>query len=529
MLPRIAAPTNVSQRVRPEPSQKPDDDLLPGDLPALDGAEGDETEDERDANDPERLAELDALDGDDGDPFDDATGEDDAVPELMGEDQETTSLLDSGVPDDLDVGAADLLGRESDRVLDDTAGSWEDDEDEEALDYGLTEDGLSVAGDAGEEGPTAVDETLTDDGLPPLGADADDASEDSALEDAASFFDGELGTERPDAWSAPWERFGTPFALPPLRTLVRSTSGVVAGGRELVRVDLEGGVAPVAARGLRGGEITGIVLSGEDAFVTTETGGLFVARGGFRTFAEVSAWRRHVRPEEAAAGLDVVASPAAGVWGRTAQGSLLSSPDGGAHWEKADVDGFVRAIGVDDDGQPVLLVRTLATNAVLRRAGDAWTRCVLPPELLEGGLAGPAIVVARGRTMAVAVDGYGTFRSLDGAAWSRLLGVDAVTALALLDDRGTLVAAQTAGAAAVAGERAASKVTPEGESDAESLHGPSTTLLRVGADGQPQVVGVLHATSEVDLTVMAITVDESHRVVWVAGGFGLEAFQPRLG
>ncbi len=508
------------------PALRPEraDDSLP-DLPPLDGADNDAPEDAA------PLLDDDAVPKDDGgDPFDDATGERDAAPELPGLDEETLSLLDAGEAEALDIGAPDLLGNESDKLTDDGR--------EEAAahdDYDLG-DGLGDSAlDGGEEGPSDEDESLTDEGLPSLGGADED---DDAQEDAASFFEGDLsdgpstggrreeavGEAQADAWSSLWERFGSPLSLPPTRALACAPDGVLTAGRELVRVDLEGATERLAARGLRGAEVTRVVLSGRELFATTETGGLFVSRDGGATFAELPAWRELVRPEEAAAGLDVVASADGTLWGRTAQGSLLSSRDRGERWAKVDVDGFVRAVGTDDEGDAVVLVRALGASEVLRSTGSsegAWSRASLPAELSAEARDGHATVVAYGSSVAIAVGGAGVFRSLDGGVWSRVAGMSLVTAIAMLDTAGTLVVALAPGSVETDGQSAV-------------LH-----LARVGADGEPKVVAVWEERSEgatrepgeagdLEGGVTAIAVDQAHEVVWVAGGFGVAAFQPRM-
>ena len=503
-----------------KPAAKPPtaaDDDLPGDLPALDG----DGEDGDASTDHERLDDDEMPTEDGNDPFDDATGEADAAPELMGLDDEKSSVLDSLEAGDLDIGAADLVGEEGDHLLDEGGG---DDRGRDE-DFGLRDDESVAALDGGEEGPTAEDEGLSDAALPPLGADAE-AQEDEGFDDAGAFFDGELrhlhaARALSDAWSSVWERFGSPLSVPPSRFLARSGSGVLSVGRELVRLDLEGDVARLAAKGLRGGDATRVLVSGDDLFVTTDEGGLFVSGDAGATFAELSAWREQVTPEEAAAGLDVVASTGGVLWGRTAQGALLKSSDRGVRWEKGDVDGFVRAVGTDREGGAVLLVRALGAHEVLRRTADGWSRLVVPSELLERGFAGHASVDACGGTVAIAVEKDGVFRSVDGGSWSHLAGTEAVTAMAILDGAGTLAVALHGRA-------------PGGSSESE----PQTTLVRVGADGEPKVVAVLGDRGErgdsssvaVDEEpgVLAMAVDDEHQVVWVAGGFGVAAFQPKM-
>jgi len=472
-----------------QPARPAEDDELPGALPPLDG-----DADEREPG-PEGLDDEDVPKDDGGDPFDDATGEGDEAPELLGLDDEKGSVLDAGASSELDIGPADLLGDLGESAVDEGK-----DDSLPLEDYGLDDRELAGVGDAGEEGPSTLDESLSDAGLPPL-----DQDDDGALDDASSFFDGELAGSRPGAWSPLWERFGAPLSLPPTRALALGRSGVVAAGRELVRVDLEGGVERLAAKGLRGRELTRVLSVGDELFVTTDGGGLFVSRDGGASFAELSSWCALVRPEEAAAGLDVVGSAEAGLWGRTAQGALLSSRDGGEAWTKTDVDGFARALGLDGDGRPVVLVRTLAASEVLRRVGEGWAPSAVPAELLDRGLTGAASIVARGKAVAIAIEGEGVVRALDGAAWSRLPGTSAVTAIAMLDAEGALVAALNGG---------------EGD--------PQCSLLRVGADARPEVVAVWEERSDGEAGVTAIAVDDAHQVVWVGGGFGVAAFQPRM-
>jgi hypothetical protein len=210
-----------------------------------------------------------------------------------------------------------------------------------------------------------------------------------------------------------------------------------------------------------------------------------------------------VRPEEAAAGLDVVGSERAGLWGRTAQGALLSSADG-ENWEKTDVDGFVRAVTVDEEGV-VALVQGLGVSEIVRRGDAGFSRSAVPTELMGEGLTAPATLVARGTTLAIAIEGEGILRSLAGGPWSRLVGTEAATSMALLDASGTLIVAESGG---------------DGD--------PQSSLLRVGADGEGKVVAVWEERAEGETGVTAIAVDEAHEVVWVGGGFGVAAFQPRM-
>jgi hypothetical protein len=78
-----------------------------------------------------------------------------------------------------------------------------------------------------------------------------------------------------------------------------------------------------------------------------------------------------------------------------------------------------------------------------------------------------------------------------------------VTALAFVDDQGTLLAATY------------------------SAGDDTTALVRVDRAGGASVVariGPASGDADADGRVVAMAVDEPHGVVWVAGGFGVAAF-----
>jgi hypothetical protein len=548
MSPDGGPPPPTAKRPGPDAPRAPtnEDDTV-ADLPALDGGEGEDGDADVRGLDDTEVSE--GLRDDGADPFDDSTGESaggtlqgDAASELAGLDDETASLLDAGEADGLDVGAHDLVGGDeaSEKLTDDGR-------EEERLhdDYDLRDDAVHTALDAGEEGPMADDESLTDEGLPSLGDDDDD----DAVQDAGAFFDGDLAgglaaralAGRDDAWASQWERFGSPFSVPPARALAcggRGARSVLAAGRELVRIDLEGATERLAGRGLAGGEATRAVQAGDDLYVTTETGGLFVSRDRGATFSELPAWRDRVRPEEAAAGLDVTASADGALWGRTAQGGLLTSRDRGERWEKVDVDGFVRALGTDDAGRPVVFVRALGMSEVLRLAAEsaashaAWTRAKLPQELLGPAMDGQATIVAWGVAVAVAIEGEGVLRTLDGAQWSRVTGAATVTAMAMLDAAGALVVALPAPVGEPSVLRLA-RVGADGEAreaarwEERSEVGGSRDSVD-GADGLDALEGEPHDLDGGEAGVTALVVDHAHQVVWAAGSFGVAAFQPKM-
>jgi hypothetical protein len=485
-------PQAAAAPVSPDKPKAGADDI-PGDLPPLDG---DDEEREADA---EKLADDELPHDDGGDPFDDATGEGEPVPELDDEGGRDASLLDAAPADDLEIGAADTLGSETDRFTDDGR------EEPLAGEYDLPDEDGGTDRDPGDEGPTTDDESLTDDGLPPL-----DQDDDGAEGEASAFFDEGFDSDSAGGWLLPWERFGPPLDVPAARAISRFRDGVVVGGRDLLRVGLEGGVERALGRGLRGGDITRVFVVegdlGEQLFVTTESGGLFVSRDRGALFVEVSGWRERVRPEEAASGLEVVVTARDGLWGRSAQGSLLWSRDPGGAWETVqDIDGFAQALCTDDRGGVVVVLRALAETEVLRRGAGGIRRLGVPVEMAPAGLDRPMTVAACGAAIAIGVEGEGVIFTRDGRTWRRVTGTERVTAFALLDDAGTL-------AVAVDSDEA----------------GARSSLLRVSPSGEQTVVATWQDRPPSEPGVTALAVDASHQVVWVAGGFGVAAFQPKM-
>ena len=247
--------------------------------------------------------------------------------------------------------------------------------------------------------------------------------------------------------------------------------------------------------------MTGIRFDGTTLAVTTERGGVFVSLDGGATFVETNGWRALVSAREAASGIEV-ALGSGELWGRTAQGKLLHSKDSGHTWLNGDSDGFVLAVAVDDAAAPVALVRALTGVEVLRGAGGALDtlRLSLDPETL--GPDSPVSLAARGAAVAVGARGAGIFRTLNGSVWSRIEGVNEVAALSFIDAMGTLLA-----------------VIP-GDDD-------RLWLVRIATDGDTRVVAALDTDTPHEGTI-ALAWDEAHGVAWIAGGFGLAAFQPAM-
>jgi hypothetical protein len=475
-------------RVQPERRLPSTDDDELGELPPLDGA----TDDDGD----EAAEDLkdDEIPSDDGDPFDDETGEGDAVPELEGEEAEHGWLADAADAETLDVGVADVVddGEDDD---------WLRDNDEPGVgdeDFELeTEDDDRVA-DAGEEGPEAEDEALREEDLPRLDADEDGEADD------ASFYDPLPDAPKPATGRTPdqaWDRVvGQVQQVGAVHAVACATRGVLAGGTQLVRVDLEGGVEPVAAKGLSGAEVTGLCFDGAVLVAVTERG-IFVSRDAGATFAEGTGWRERVSTSEAAGPLDVVLG-VDHLWARTTSGKLLTSGDLGTTWEIAETDGFVLAIGADDKGALVTLTCALGGAEVVRGVGEATETTRLPGSLSSLRPGAQASITARGAAVALATLDGGVARTLDGQAWSHVEGTEGAVAVQFIDGTGTLLA-----------------VTVSEEQD-------GVTLVRVSNESAARVVASIDGDGGEGS--VALTWDEAHAVAWVGGAFGLVAYQPPM-
>lgn len=118
----------------------------------------------------------------------------------------------------------------------------------------------------------------------------------------------------------------------------------------------------------------------------------------------------------------------------------------------------------------------------------------------------PAVVARRAAHVAYAARHGGVARRAGDGGWTASRWDGAVTALAFVDDAGTLVAAAY--------------------SDADD----TTTLVRLDPSGGAAVVariGADRADPESDGRVLAMAHDAAREVVWVAGGFGIAAFAVR--
>jgi hypothetical protein len=471
--------------------KQPDDEEMP-ELPPLDGAD-DEVED------PAPDLEDGELPADDaGDPLDDRAGDPaqgDGSAELDLAAEEGGWLEDADDAEGLDIGDAELLGEQTD-LLEDNDESGATDEDEDLDDE---DSGARAETDAGEEGPGDEDEELREEDLPRLDADEEGAPNDEDFIDE-DFGDDEAALGIP--WHTErWDRVGAPLAVGPVRALACVPRGVLAGGVGLHRLDLEGGVEKLAATGLDGGDVTGVWASALAVVVTTEDGGLFISRNQGDSFVRVAAWHALVRPDEIAAGVDVVLGSSE-LWLRTALGTLLWSGDLGASFDTVDLGGFVGAIGVDA-GDLAAFVRNLRGGELAQGRRSSLVHTVLTWEPLTGDLVGRLRLATRGQNVALAPEGKALSISLDGgASWTRAPRTETATALAWSGGEYLVV-----GLYNERQERA--------------------FLARVSSRGESQLVAeIVGAPADAEGGILTLVCDEARGVVWVGGGFGVATFQP---
>jgi hypothetical protein len=470
----------------------PPDDAL-DELPPLDGespAEEDET------------PELDESPDVGEASLDDATGEDEPVDpaELDIDDGEGGWLEGSDDAEDLDMGETPLLELDSDKdPLEDAEEPGVGDED-----FGIGQEAERSDLDSGDEGPVAEDEALREEDLPQLDADEEGEVDDADLMDPGFAADEPVGLP----WAAePWSRVGAPVALSTATAVACAVRGAIAAGHAegasgataaavLLRVDLEGASERLAADGLESGHVRAIAVDGSTVAVVAEGGRLLVSRDGGAAFDALTpgwaaidialAWDRlFVRSSDGVVHVAPSAPPYA-----FARGSASSPAAAMA------IDPHVGALYLVSDaaGKPAYLERERPGEAVVREAIDT-----AEPRL-------PAQLAARHGHVAYAVKRGGIARRDAAGAWSAHAWEGQVTALAFVDDEGTLLAATY--------------------SEADD----TTALVRLDPQGRASVVariGAARAEGEADGRTIALAYDDAHGVVWVAGGFGVAAVATR--
>ncbi len=466
----------------------PDDAEL-DELPPLDG----ETGESSDAD-----ATVDELDEDPSEAtLDDSTGEDDALDpnELPADLADEGSWIDEAADSaDLDLGDVGLLELSEDTALDDADEASPADED-----LGFAETPGHRAGlDAGDEGPVDPDEELRDEDLPALDADEEGEPSDAGFVDERFASDEPLGLP----WAAvPWTRVGAPLALFGATAIACAGRGALVCARldssadraRVVHVDLEGARHALDAEGLDGTDVQSLAAGGPEGQVVE-----VVQRGGRLAVSADGGARFEPRAEGAAVADAAIASGA--LWLRTRAGALLTSRDDDRSLGRCPLSGVVVAIAadrealvalvVDEDRRPAALVRAVPGAAIVREAIEA-------PEVRASALLASraGYVAYPGRNGVVRRGPEGVWRS---SAWE-----GRVTALAFVDDAGTLLVASY--------------------SDADD----TTGLVRLGAAGDASIVariGALRDEPRSDGRALGMAFDDAHGVVWLAGGFGVAVF-----
>jgi hypothetical protein len=497
----------------PAPGATDEQDDL-DELPPLDGDVKDAPEPEPDAGE---------LLGDDGDAsLDDATGEDDPIDadDLDLEEREKGWLQEPADAPDLDLGDAAIVdfGGEAAPAAEDADEPGVGDED-----FGFGNAPERGGLDGGDEGPVGADEELREADLPQLDADEEGDLEDAALVDAGFAADEPVGLP----WAAePWSRVGAPVALASATAVACAGRGALVAGREeggaaeIVRVDLEGTSQSLATAGLDAGTVKALAVEGDVVAALVERGRLMLSYDGGATFAPTA-------DGIAAADMALVAGS---LWVRTTAGGLAVVREGvvvvepsavGSHATSIramtrDVGAGVAALVADDAGRVSGLVRARGTNdcAVEHEALDS-------PEAV--GLQG--VLAVRGVHVAYAGRRGGVVRRGADGTWAAHVWEGRITALAFVDDAGTVVAATYS----------------------ESDDTTALVCLEAGAAGQPRArvvarIGPARAQAggdavasledgegalETDARVLALAHDDARGVVWVAGGFGVAAFAVR--
>jgi hypothetical protein len=479
-----------------------DDDL--DDLPPLDGAIGDPAEPDL------AVDEIEADVREETPSLDDATGEDEPVdPAELDVDESDDGWLEEP-PDapNLDVGDATALDVGVDETLppvDDADGPHAGNEE------GGFGEGLDPSGpvgerareehgrlDAGDEGPLDADEELRDEDLPDMDADEEGQLQDEELLDDRFTADDPLGLP----WAGePWPRVGAPVVLTCATVVACAARGALvvarsdSGAAELLQIDLEGTRQTVPALGLDGADVVALSVDGDAVAAVAEGGRLLVSRDGGAHFLPMA---------EGVVVVDVVVAAGA-IWILTRAGALLASYGGSDAIVRCSVsnpvaamsrDGPTGIVGITVDGvrRPASLVRGGPDGAMTHEV------VIEAPEAL-----GPALLGARGPYSAYAVRRGVARRGPDGA-WRSFEWEGRITALTFVDDAGTLLAATY--------------------SDSDD----TTGLVRLDPSGRASVVARMGAAPryiDSDGRALALACDDPHGVVWVAGGFGLAAFEIR--
>jgi hypothetical protein len=514
------------------PREPTDEDEL-GRLPPLDGDAGD-------APEPPVVADDDLAASDEGD----AEGAlDDSTPASAGQhpDVDAAELVDSSSADRgwldeandnqaLDIGGYDLahgtLERDDERsrrVGEGALSSDEADDRPEPDDDFAAGERADALDPAAEDGPVDADEELREEDLPALDADEHDGGGDDVALLDERLARGESNEPVGLPWSAaPWTRVGAPVGLRGVTALACVPRGALVAsqaegaGSTLLAVDLEGTKQTVRADGLGAGVVRAIASRGSVVAIllqrsaprALENGHLFFSRNVADSFETLRGDIDFVQ----------VALTPGHIWATTRSGGLVSVATAGAAAAAAafvrhEVPGNVWALSADGAGGIVALAADAGGRPVglIRGAGDGsirWEGIELPSASFAGAreprrepLFEP-LIAARGSFVAMASGGEVLLRRA-GGAWQRACWDGGVTAMAFVDDAGTLLAATYS------------------QVDA------TTVLVAVGPSGRPAVVGLVGGSPDdpdADGRALALACDDARGVVWLAGGFGIAAF-----
>jgi hypothetical protein len=279
-----------------------------------------------------------------------------------------------------------------------------------------------------------------------------------------------------------WEPVGAPLSLGPATAVASAGKGVLCAAKSVERVDLEG-----ACEALAGWEreeaVRALAADATALVVLTEAGRVFVSRDAGASFADV----RGDAADVLAVGGELWVLGRGGALARSRdQGKTFDEPLGGARLAAiADGGGSLTVVTLDESGAPAF---------VLRDAGRGEGALLPPHEPIGKGKRARVHLAARGAHAAFAA--AGSLHIGAGGHWGSIAGIATVRAMTFLDGEGTLL------------------VATDGEP------GETTLLVRVSPSGEACVVAEIDGGD-----ACAMAKDDAHGVVWLAGGFGLLAFE----
>lgn len=474
------------------------------DLPPLDGEVDESSDPEIDVDDEQTPVPLD-----DG-PGDARPGEDADFDPIDGDENERSWLSEETDSEDLDLGAGALcdIGAEGSLLP-------ESDEAESPGDGDQEDDSEEIELDGGEEGPLAPDDELRDEDLPALDADGDGEFDDKAFMDDRFAAEGSLGLP----WAMkPWDRVGAPLELDRATAVACVPRGALVAARaesrapELFRVDLEGSREPMSpAGGLAHGPLTALAVHGTTVAGICVDGRLVISHDGGSHFEETA----HPLTLCDALYCDALYSGRT-LWLRSASGVLFASNDDGRSVLRCRAPGPVVAMARDGSGSQAgssamaALVVDEAAHPIALLYGDDGARVARQEDVDAPSVGVPVALAVRGRHVAFASPSGVACRTAEDR-WQSFAWEGRITAIAFVDDEGTLLAATYAPADDTTGLIRLDR------------SGRASVVARVGA--APRQSGIAESLSpRGDGRVVALACDDARGVVWAVGDFGVAAF-----